>query len=111
MTVRADGDWVRLEGECRVEEAETLANLLHRGGWRGVDVSQCRLAHGAIAQVLVAFAVPITAGGASPFVRDFLTPALIAAQVTSARQLDVETLEQQPEGGAHAPSSRRSVPR
>ena len=105
MTVRVDGEWLRLEGECRVEEAETLASLLQQGGWRGVDFGQCRLAHGAVVQALLAFRIPVVAGGGSGFVTDFLVPALMQAQAAVERQARGETIEQPSEGGAPAPSS------
>ena len=105
MTVRADGDWVRLEGECGVEEAEILTGLQQAGGWRGVDLGQCRLAHGAVVQALLAFHVPVAPGGASDFIRDLLVPSLQAAHDAVEGQGPSETVETQFDGGAEAPSA------
>jgi hypothetical protein len=58
MTVRDDGDVIRLEGACRVEEAEALTALL-QAGLRPVDLALCREAHSAVLQVLLAFRPPI----------------------------------------------------
>lgn len=58
MSVREADGIVRLEGACRVEEAETLTGLL-QAQLRPVDFSQCREAHTAVLQVLLAFAPPI----------------------------------------------------
>lgn len=79
MTVVREAAAVRLEGECRVEEAEALVALLQAGGIECADLSACRHLHGAVAQVLIAFAVPVRDGAEDPFVRDVLIPALQAA--------------------------------
>lgn len=75
MSVREDAGVIRLEGSCRVEEAETLTALL-QAGLRPVDLSQCREAHSAVVQVLLAFAPPIAAEPAQPMLRDLLRSAL-----------------------------------
>ncbi|RAK57547.1 hypothetical protein [Phenylobacterium deserti] len=75
MTVRLDGEIVRLEGPCRVEEAETLVALL-QAGERGVDLSRCQSVHGAVVQVLVAFAPRLVGEPDDQFLRDLLLPAL-----------------------------------
>ncbi len=79
MSVRLDGEVIRLEGECWVEEAETLADLLQTPG-RSVDLSRCERLHGALAQALLAFGPPISGEPQSPFLRDHLVPALAPAQ-------------------------------
>ena len=105
MTVRADGDWLRLEGECGVEEAETLTGLLQARDWRGVDLGQCRLAHSAVVQALLAYRVPIAEGGGSDFIRDLLVPCLQAARAAPERQGSDEAIQMQFEDGAEAPPS------
>jgi len=45
---------VRLEGECRVEDAETLLTLLQSDPGRVVDVTGVRHVHAAVLQVLMA---------------------------------------------------------
>ena len=52
MTVRRDGDVIRLEGDCPVEDAEMLVGLLEGGVGRTMDLSQCGSAHSAIIQSL-----------------------------------------------------------
>ena len=47
MTVRRDGDVIRLEGDCPVAEAEMLAALLEGGVGRIVDLALCGSAHSA----------------------------------------------------------------
>lgn len=76
MTVRLDGDLIRLEGACRLEEAEILVGLLQQAGGRAVDLSQARQLHAAVAQVLLALAPPCTALPDEPFLRDLLAPAV-----------------------------------
>jgi hypothetical protein len=78
MSVRRDGSAVRLEGECRVEEAEALVALLQGGGIESADLSGCRRLHSAVAQALIAFGVPAQGGAEEPFMRDVLIPALQA---------------------------------
>ena len=75
MTVRLDGNLIRLEGPCRVEEAEVLVGLL-QAEVRAVDVSRCQALHSAVAQVLLAFAPPLIGEPDDPFLRDLLLPAL-----------------------------------
>lgn len=79
MTVSRDDDVVRLEGNCALEEAETLVALLQQGGVRAVDLSACRHLHGALVQALVTFGVPLTGTVEDPFLRDIVVPAMKAA--------------------------------
>lgn len=52
MSVRLDGDLVRLEGDCHLEDAESLTGLLASGG-RTVSLDGCRRLHGAVLQALL----------------------------------------------------------
>lgn len=54
MTVRFEGGVVLLEGECLVEEAEILLEILQANPGSPVDWSGCRHAHTALIQVLMA---------------------------------------------------------
>lgn len=92
MTTRLDGDVIRLEGACRVEEAEVLAGLLGAGG-RAVDVTACESMHAAVAQALLAFRPPLRGAPPDPFLRERLLPALQlgAAGATSASGGSMET--------------------
>ena len=76
MTVVLEGGVIRLHGDCRVEEAETLLQLLQADAGRAVDVSACRHLHGAVVQVLLELSPPIQGAPDDPFVRDMLLPNL-----------------------------------
>lgn len=79
MTVRRDGDIVRLEGDVRVDEAETLTALLQADPTRPVDLSACTGLHTAVAQALIAFRARIRGASPDPFVDQMLAPAVITA--------------------------------
>jgi hypothetical protein len=80
MSVRVEGQLIRLEGACGVEEAETLAALLDETqGWE-IDLSGCGPLHASLVQALLAFRPKML--GTPPedvFIRDFLLPALALA--------------------------------
>ena len=78
MSVRLDGEVIRLEGACRIEEAETLHGLL-QGGARTVDLSACDSLHAALAQALLAHRAELRGEPADAFVSTRLIPALKAA--------------------------------
>ncbi len=104
MTVRLDGELVRLEGRCGVEEAETLVGLLQSSGVRRADLDQCRHAHSAVVQALLAFGVTVAGSGGSDFLRHRVAPVLDAASaITLARQPHGEAVEHQ--------SANRAQPR
>jgi len=75
MTVRLEDGVIRLEGICRVEEAEQLTALLQVGP-KPVDLSQCRQTHGAVVQALLAFAPPICAQPLDTALREILQSVL-----------------------------------
>lgn len=74
MSVRLDGTVIRLEGDCHVEQAETLVRLLQEGPARTVDIGQCRQLHSALAQALLAFGAPVHGEAEDPFLRDLIQP-------------------------------------
>lgn len=74
MTVRLDGDVIRLEGDCHVEQAEALVQLLQEHHGRPVDLAACRHLHGAVLQVLLAFDVTLRGAPEDPFLRDQVLP-------------------------------------
>jgi hypothetical protein len=80
MTVRREGAVIRLEGDCRVEEAETLTAFLENGGGWTVDVSQCRHLHAALVQALLRFGPMVQGVPENPFIRDMIVPILKAAR-------------------------------
>lgn len=95
MSITKEGSVLRLEGVCRVEEAETLAALLQAGGVTQVDLSACEGLHGAVVQALMAFGAAVRGEAADPFVRAWVAPAL-AAQ-TAASPHDIEHTTNSPE--------------
>jgi hypothetical protein len=76
MSVRLDGDLVRLEGHCHLEDAEALVSLLQAEPGRRVDFSACRQLHAAVAQALLALAPECVALPEDAFLRERLVPAL-----------------------------------
>jgi hypothetical protein len=75
MSVRIEDGMIRLEGACRVEDAEPLAAAL-LARVRPVDITTCATLHAAVLQVLLAFQAPLTGKPATAFLRDHLAPAL-----------------------------------
>jgi hypothetical protein len=75
MSVSLVDGAIRLEGDCPVEEAERLLQLLleHQAP---VDLSGCGHLHAALLQVLLAARPPIRGIPADSFVRDHLLPLL-----------------------------------
>ena len=79
MTVRRTADGaIRLEGDCPVEEAETLLALLLADPEAMVDWRSCGSAHAAVAQVLLALGRPVLGEPADPFLRRWIAPLLPA---------------------------------
>lgn len=76
MSVRVDGETVRLEGDCRAADAEALcAALVGHAGLR-VDLSAAETLHTAVVQVLLALGPPIVGEPRDPFLRQHVTPRL-----------------------------------
>jgi hypothetical protein len=71
-----EGSVIRLEGLCRVEDAELLTALLQRMPGSTVDLARCEGLHGAVVQAILAFGPPLTGIPAGPVLRDLLVPAL-----------------------------------
>lgn len=109
MSVSVDNGVLRLQGDCQVEEAETLVGLLQSAGASSVDLSQCRHLHSALVQALLAFRVRIVGESQTPFIRDFVAPALdLAGRVAAEGHADLDTIERQPTSEARASPSKRS---
>ena len=77
MTVARDGDIIRLQGVCRVEDAEPLTVLLQCICDSTLDVSACEGLHAAVVQVILAFRPKIIGLSKDGFLRDWLLPALV----------------------------------
>lgn len=76
MSVVQEGSVIRLEGLCRVEDAELLAAMLQRMPGSTVDLARCGGLHGAVVQAILAFNPPLTGIPEGHFLRDLLLPAL-----------------------------------
>ena len=77
MTVSRDGSVIRLQGVCRVEDAEPLTALLQSISDSTLDLSTCEGLHAAVVQAILAFCPNIVGVPDEPFLRDWLLPALI----------------------------------
>ncbi len=78
MSIRLDGPVIRLEGECRVEEAEPLLALLQEDPGREVDLAAAGPLHTAVVQVLFALRPRIGAVPQDGFLTHWLLPLLAA---------------------------------
>jgi len=78
--VSRDGSIIRLEGLCRVEDAEPLTVMLQAVSDSTVDLSACKGLHAAVVQAILAFRPNIAGVPDEPFLRDLLAPALIGAR-------------------------------
>ncbi|AWB20136.1 hypothetical protein DA075_03625 [Methylobacterium currus] len=76
MSVRRDGELIRLEGPCPVEEAETLAALLLAHPGAGVEWSACTRLHTAVIQVLLRLRPPLRGTCGDPFAARWLAPLM-----------------------------------
>jgi hypothetical protein len=79
MILRLEGDTIHLEGEGRVEDAETLLTLLQAGDARRVDLSAASHLHTAILQVLLALRPPLAGMAGDPFAQRWLVPLLVGS--------------------------------
>jgi hypothetical protein len=78
MSVRLDGAAIRLEGECRVEEAEPLLALLLEDRGREVDLGGAGPLHTAVVQVLLALGPRVRGVPEDGFITHWLLPVLAA---------------------------------
>ncbi len=85
MSVTLADGLVRLEGACRIEEAETLLQLLLQDRARVVDLSGARELHTAVVQVLMALQPPCRGWPEDRFLREQVAPALGLAPAVSGK--------------------------
>ena len=86
MTVSREGSIIRLEGVCRVEDAEPLTALLQGVSDSTLDLSTCEGLHAAVVQAILAFRPKIVGLPDDPFLRDRLLPALSGGRSTEAHK-------------------------
>lgn len=78
MSLVFDGKVVVVSGDCGVEEAETLMNLVQGNPDAPVDVSRAGLVHTALWQILIAFSPQVVGDPCDPVVRQWLMPILVS---------------------------------
>ena len=79
MSVRLHEGSIRLEGDCPVEDAEQLLQLILENGRCTVDLGGCGRLHMAVVQVLLAARRPILGIPGNAFVAEWLLPQLLSA--------------------------------
>jgi hypothetical protein len=79
MIMRGDAGEILLQGQCPVEEAETLLGLLLAEPGAVVDWSGCTKAHTAVAQVLLALRPPVRGTCRDVFMARWIAPSLATA--------------------------------
>jgi len=76
MTIRREGRTIRLAGDCPLEEAEPLFNLLESDSTPVVDVSGLRSLHTSVLQVLMVFRPTLVGSSENEFVDTWVLPAV-----------------------------------
>ncbi len=80
MTIRVGEDGaILLEGNCGVEDAETLVRFALADPSAVVDWSGCDRAHTAVVQILLATGAAIRGRSRSAFMNDWVGPLLAAS--------------------------------
>ena len=87
MTVARDGAVIRLQGRCRVEDAEPLASALQAAPGLTVELGDCEGLHAAVLQALLAFAPKIAGTPRDPFLRDLIRPLLAGERQPGRRPI------------------------
>ncbi len=81
MSVRLDGDIIRLEGRCGVEEAERFLVLLQQTPERRVDLADAETLHTALVQIIMALSPQLIGECGDAFVREWIVPHLAKAGI------------------------------
>jgi hypothetical protein len=79
MTVTADGATITLQGNCGIDDAETLLGFLQDQPGRAVDLTNATHLHGAVLQLLLAFRPPLSGQPTDMFTRTWLMPLVRGA--------------------------------
>jgi ribosome maturation factor RimP len=72
----ADGK-VQLRGDCLVEDAEMLLQLLQENPAGAIDIKDCGRLHMAVVQVMLAARRPVLGVPGKVFVREWLLPQML----------------------------------
>jgi hypothetical protein len=78
MSVRLEAGRIRLDGDCPVEDAETLLGLLQKYSSAPIDIKDCGRIHMAVMQILLAAQRPVHGVPGNTFVREWLVPQLLS---------------------------------
>ena len=76
MSVRVDGEVIRLEGDCRAADAEALCAALIGQPGREVDLSAAETLHTAVIQALLALRPVLRGDVRDRFLSGYVTPLL-----------------------------------
>jgi len=79
MTIRLDDRAIHLEGDCHVEDAEPLLDLLQDKPGGTVDISALGSIHTAVLQLLLVFRPRIVGSNGNGFFESWITPLLVTA--------------------------------
>jgi hypothetical protein len=77
MSVRLEGNMIRLIGDCPVEDAESMVSLLRADATRQLDLAECTRLHSAAVQVMLAFRPAIAEPSRDRFIAEWICPALV----------------------------------
>jgi hypothetical protein len=77
MSVSLDGNIMRLHGDCPVEDAETVMRLLQAAVDPTVSLTEVRILHTAVLQVLLALRPKLVGPVRDPFISRWLAPLLM----------------------------------
>jgi hypothetical protein len=100
VSVARDGA-IMLEGNCPLEDAEPLLQLLRRHPGEPVDWRRCNALHTAIVQVLMAAQPRIRGPAGSALLRRWIEPAL-SGQAISADAAAAARRDRDAHAGTHA---------
>lgn len=77
MSVALVNNCIVIDGDCGVEDAETLLALCQANDRCAVDISRARVLHTALWQVLMVVSSPIIGEPDDPFIRHWVMPILV----------------------------------
>jgi len=79
MSVRQQGSTLVLEGDCPVEDAEMLADLLRDPSIDGIDWTGAQRVHTAVVQLAILAQLPVAGPCGDGFVARWIEPQMVAA--------------------------------
>lgn len=84
MPIRYEGDAVRMEGVCAIEEVDGLLAFLERTPSATVSLEACEHLHTAVLQALLAYDVKLVGEVYEPFLWKWVAPLLGRAAASAA---------------------------